>query len=48
MGGAIPKLAASFVLIGVDAAVGVATGPREFAINAKGGCDMVLQIIVET
>ena len=50
MGGTLPKLAASCVLSTVSAAVGVAAGPHQFAINAKGGCDMVqwvLQVILE-
>ena len=41
MGGAISKRAPSCVLAVVDASVGVAVGPHQFAINAKGGRGMV-------
>ncbi len=49
MGGALTKLAVVCVLGIVEAAVGVAACPHQFAVNAKGGCDMVqwvLQIIM--
>jgi hypothetical protein len=50
MGGTLTKLAAVCVLGVVEADVGVATSPHQFALNAKRGCDMVqwvLQIIME-
>jgi len=50
MGSTIPKVAANCLLEKVQPAVGASAGPHQFAINAKGGCDMiqwVLQVIME-
>ena len=50
MGGTLTKLAAVCVLGVVEAVVGVAKDPHQFAVNAEGGCDIVqwvLQIIME-
>ena len=41
MGGTITKLAAIYDRSLVEVAVWAAAGPRQFAINTKGGCDMV-------
>jgi hypothetical protein len=41
MEGTLTKLAAIFVMGLVKAAVGMAVGPHQIAINTKGGCDMV-------
>ncbi len=41
MGSTIPKIAANCLLGKVQPAVGVSAGAHHFAVNAKGGCDMV-------
>jgi uncharacterized membrane protein len=41
MGVTLPKLAVICVLDSIEAAAGVAAGPHQFAINAKGDCGMV-------
>ena len=45
MGGTLTKLAAVCVLGVVAAAVGVATGPHQFTVNAKGGCDLIQWVL---
>jgi len=50
MGNTIPKIAANCVLANLQPAVGVSLGAHQFAVIAKGGCDMIqwiLQIIME-
>ena len=50
MGSTIPKIAANCLLEKVQPAVGTSAGAHQFAVNAKGGCDMVqwiLQVIME-
>jgi hypothetical protein len=45
MGSTIPKVAASCILAKVQPAAGVSAGAHQFAINAKGGCDMIQWIM---
>ena len=41
MGNTFPKIAANYILAKVQPVVGVSAGARQFAVNAKGGCDMI-------
>ena len=45
MGNTIPKIEAKCVLAKVQPAVGVSAGAHQFAVNAKGGCDMIQWIL---
>ena len=41
MGSTVPKIAANCVLEKMQPAVGATSGAHHFAVNTKGGCDMV-------
>ena len=50
MGSTIPKIVANCILAKVQPDVGVSARAHQFAVNAKGGCNMIqwiLQIIME-
>ena len=50
MGSTIPKIAAKCVFETVHPVVGATSSAHQFAVNTKGGCDMmqyILQVIME-
>ena len=45
MGSTIPKIEANCILAKVQPSIGVSAGSHQFAVNAKGGCDMIQWIL---